>query len=124
FSADHLDARLRAVFRRLAAGREERVSVGALCIDLRSREVTLAGEAVELTRREFELLRHLALNAGRVVTKRELMAEIWDLPFGGGDKTVDVHLSWLRRKLGETAANPRYIRAMRGVGVKLVDPDA
>ena len=52
------------------------------------------------------------------------MASVWGLPYGGADKTVDVHLSWLRRKLGETASEPRYLQAVRGVGVKLVDPGA
>jgi two-component system KDP operon response regulator KdpE len=59
-----------------------------------------------------------------VVTKRELLAEVWRLPFGGADKTVDVHLSWLRRKLGETATEPRYLHTIRGVGVKLTAPTA
>jgi DNA-binding response OmpR family regulator len=57
------------------------------------------------------------------VSKRELLAAVWRQPYGGPEKTVDVHLSWLRRKLGESAAEPRYIRTIRGVGVKLVDPD-
>ena len=78
---------------------------------------------LDLTRKEFELLAYLAANAGHVVTKRQLLADIWQQPYGGADKTVDVHLSWLRRKLGESAAEPRYIRTIRGVGVKLVDPD-
>ena len=56
------------------------------------------------------------------MTKRQLLAEVWDQPFGGGDKTIDVHLSWLRRKLGETASEPRYLRTVHGVGVRLVDP--
>jgi DNA-binding response OmpR family regulator len=58
-----------------------------------------------------------------VVTRRELLAEVWRQPYGGADKTVDVHLSWLRRKLGETAAEPRYLYTVRGVGVKLDSPD-
>ena len=62
------------------------------------------------------------MNAGKMISKRELLAEVWRLPYGGADKTVDVHLSWLRRKLGETAAQPRYLHTRRGVGVKLVDP--
>ena len=57
-----------------------------------------------------------------MVTKRELLAEVWQQAYGGGDRTVDVHLSWLRRKLGETAAEPRYLHTVRGVGVRLVDP--
>jgi DNA-binding response OmpR family regulator len=57
-----------------------------------------------------------------VVSKRELLAEVWHQPYGGADKTVDVHLSWLRRKLGESAGEPRYLVSVRGVGVKLVAP--
>jgi len=57
-----------------------------------------------------------------VVTKRELLTEVWQQPYGGSDRTVDVHLSWLRRKLGESAAEPRYLISVRGVGVRLVDP--
>ena len=57
-----------------------------------------------------------------MVTKRELLAEVWQQAYGGADRTVDVHLSWLRRKLGETAAEPRYLLSVRGVGVRLVDP--
>ena len=59
-----------------------------------------------------------------MVSKRELLAEVWQQPYGGADKTVDVHLSWLRRKLGEKASEPGYLRTVRGVGVKLVDPAA
>jgi DNA-binding response OmpR family regulator len=57
-----------------------------------------------------------------VVTKRELLAEVWRQVYGGGDRTVDVHLSWLRRKLGETAAEPVYLHSVRGVGVRLTAP--
>ena len=66
----------------------------------------------------------LAANAGQVVTKRQLLAEVWHQPYGGADKTVDVQLSWLRRKLGESAAAPRYLHTVRGVGVKLRTPEA
>jgi DNA-binding response OmpR family regulator len=75
-----------------------------------------------LSRREFDLLYHLAAHAGQVVSKRELLARVWQQPYGGADKTVDVHLSWLRRKLGETAEAPRYLHSVRGVGVKLMAP--
>ncbi len=57
-----------------------------------------------------------------MVSKRELLAEVWRQPYGGADKTVDVHLSWLRRKLGEKADEPRFLVTIRGVGVKLIDP--
>jgi two-component system KDP operon response regulator KdpE len=124
FSAEQLDARIRAVLRRTHndAPIVDQLTIGDLVIDAGSRDVTLAGESIELSRKEFELLHRLALDAGQVVTKRQLLADVWQLPFGGGDKTVDVHLSWLRRKLGETAAEPRYLHTVRGVGVKLVPP--
>jgi two-component system, OmpR family, KDP operon response regulator KdpE len=125
FSAENLDARIRAVLRRSQAGGEagpEIVTVGELRVDVGAREATLAGQPLELSKKEFDLLSRLAVDAGQVVTKRQLLADIWQQPFGGADKTVDVHLSWLRRKLGETAADPRYLHTVRGVGIKLVAP--
>ena len=89
----------------------------------RARSATLDGRDLDLTRLEFDLLAHLARRSPDVVTRRELLAEVWRQPYGGADKTVDVHLSWLRRKLGETAAAPRYVYTVRGVGVKLDIPD-
>jgi DNA-binding response OmpR family regulator len=126
FSSAQIDARIRAVLRRGAADQqgEPPLSLGGLSIDPRSREVTVDGKPIELTRKEFDLLVALARRAGAVVTKRELLAEVWGLPWGGGDRTVDVHLSWLRRKLGETAAAPRFVHSIRGVGVKLAEPGA
>lgn len=126
FTASHLDARIRAVLRRTGAPdkAEPAVTIGGLRIEPRSREVTVDGDHVELTRKEFDLLLVLARRAGDVVTKRELLAEVWQLPWGGGDRTVDVHLSWLRRKLGESAAEPRFLHSVRGVGVKLAVPEA
>lgn len=124
FSAAQLEARIRAVLRRAAgtAGRGAPLRVGALELDVAARTVSLGGRPVELTPREFELLRYLAERPGQVVGKRELLAEIWQLPYGGADKTVDVHLSWLRRKLGESAQAPRYLHTVRGVGVRLEPP--
>ena len=123
YSMAQLEARLRAVLRRGDAEEPERpLEVGDLVIDAPGREVTLAGSPVELSRLEFDLLLHLARRVGEVVSRRELLAEVWRQPFGGADKTVDVHLSWLRRKLGESAAEPRYLHTVRGVGVKLVPP--
>jgi len=123
FGADHLDARIRAVLRRSAGSRAEQPLVaGGLVVDPRTRAATLDGRALELSRKEFDLLLALAQRAGEVVTKRDLLAEVWRLPYGGGERTVDVHLSWLRRKLGETAAEPRYLHSVRGVGVRLSPP--
>ncbi|MEO5851518.1 MAG: response regulator transcription factor [Nocardioides sp.] len=126
FGTDQVTARIRAVLRR-GGGREstaEAVRVGALVVDERTRTATLAGRPLELARKEFDVLMLLATRAGEVVTKRELLAEVWQQAYGGSDRTVDVHLSWLRRKLGESAAEPRYLVSVRGVGVRLVDPDA
>jgi DNA-binding response OmpR family regulator len=125
FSAAQLDARIRAVLRRLGAeaAADAAVEVGGLSVDVRAREARLDGTPLDLSPKEFDLLRYLAVRAGQVVTKRELLTEVWQLPYGGADKTVDVHLSWLRRKLGETAQEPRYLQTVRGVGVKLVAPD-
>jgi DNA-binding response OmpR family regulator len=124
FAADHLDARIRAVLRRASPseGAGQVLTVGELVVDVRAHVATLAGRSLDLSRKEFDLLAHLAARPGVVVSKRELMAQVWGQPYGGADKTVDVHLSWLRRKLGETAGSPRYVQSVRGVGVKLVDP--
>jgi DNA-binding response OmpR family regulator len=123
FGVAQLDARIRAVLRRGAdEPTDRRVVVGGLRVDPRSRQASLDDRALELTPREFDLLYYLAARAGEVVSKRELLTEVWQLPYGGADKTVDVHLSWLRRKLGETAQRARYLHAVRGVGVRLVAP--
>ncbi|MGY1603023.1 response regulator transcription factor [Geodermatophilus sp. SYSU D00815] len=125
FQAGQLEARIRAVLRRAGGGDSgpAAVTVADLTVDPRSRRVTLAGRPVELAPKEFDLLAYLAARVGTVVPKRELLREVWQLPYGGSDKTVDVHLSWLRRKLGESAAAPRLIQTVRGVGVRLSEPD-
>ncbi len=123
FSVSQLEARVRALLRRGATtDGGETLQVGELRIDPAAREATLAGATLDLSPKEFDLLRALAERAGEVVSKRALMAEVWREPYGGAERTVDVHLSWLRNKLGETAQDPRYLRTVHGVGVKLVDP--
>jgi DNA-binding response OmpR family regulator len=123
FTAAQLNARIRAVLRRMGRTDEDPVlTIGELVIDTRSYEVSVEGRPVELARKEFELLLALARRAGEVVSKRDLLAEVWQLAWGSSDRTVDVHLSWLRRKLGESAAAPRYLHSVRGVGVRLAAP--
>ncbi len=125
FRLDQVTARIRAVMRRTQRGpSSEPIRVGELLIHEPTRTATLAGEEMQLARREFDLLLALAEHAGDVVSKRTLLAEVWQQADGGSERTVDVHLSWLRRKLGETAAQPRYLESVRGVGVRLVDPSA
>jgi DNA-binding response OmpR family regulator len=125
YSAAQLDARIRAVLRRGSDGGADvraPITVGDLEVDPDRRTATLAGELLELSRLEFDLLAHLARRSPEVVTRRELLAEVWRQPHGGADKTIDVHLSWLRRKLGESATAPRYLHTVRGVGIKLEQP--
>jgi DNA-binding response OmpR family regulator len=126
YSAAEMGARIRAMLRRSRpeADRPGPLRIGGLEIDPVRREATLDGRPLDLTRLEFDLLAHLAAREGEVVTRRQLLAEVWKQPYGGGDKTIDVHVAWLRRKLGESATEPRYLRTVRGVGVKLVDPGA
>ena len=123
YSVDHLEARIRAVLRRSGESIEgEVIVVGGLRLDPDSHEASLDGRDLDLTARAFDLLVYLASREGKLIGKRELLAEVWRQPYGGADKTVDVHLSWLRKELGETAATPRYLHTKRGVGVRLVDP--
>lgn len=125
FGPGQLDARIRAVLRRSGPAEAKGSSpivVGGLALDLDAHEATLDGAALDLSRREFDLLHYLAVHSGQVVTRRDLLTHVWRTPYGGADKTVDVHLSWLRRKLGETAQHPRYLHTIRGVGIKLVAP--
>ena len=123
FSLTQLEARVRAVLRRgSAASTDGPICVGNLMLDAASREATLDGVRLDLSPKEFDLLHVLAARSGDVVSKRELMAEVWREPYGGSERTVDVHLSWLRSKLGESAQEPRYLHTVHGVGVKLVDP--
>jgi DNA-binding response OmpR family regulator len=132
FSVEHLSARIAAVLRRSrgsASGTgggqgdsgERVLRVGGLAIDPLRRQAELEGVLLDLTRREFDLLAFLAERPGVVVARKELLAEVWQQSYGD-DQTIDVHLSWLRRKLGETAARPRYLHTLRGVGVKLEAP--
>ena len=123
FSVEQLEARVRAVLRRASvAPRGTPVTIGGLVIDGAAREASLDGEVLELSPKEFDLLRYLAEHTGEVISKRRLLAEVWRQPYGGSEKTVDVHLSWLRRKLGESAADSRYLQTVRGVGIKIVEP--
>ncbi len=123
YSIDMLEARIGAVLRRGGVvDRSPVIEVGDLSIDVAAREATLEGVVLELTPKEFDLLLFLAERAGEVVSKRQILAEVWREPYGGSERTVDVHLSWLRKKLGESASRPRYLRTVHGVGVKLVEP--
>lgn len=120
FRIGELDARIGAVLRRTGGDPVTVIEAGGLRLDLRRHEAWLDGAPLDLTPREFELLAFLASRPGEVIARAELRREVWRQPYGD-EQTVDVHLSWLRRKLGETAAAPRYLHTVRGVGVRF-DP--
>jgi DNA-binding response OmpR family regulator len=124
FAVNEVVARMRAVLRR---GRQPsaggRVAVGEIRMDLDARRVWLADQELELTRKEFDLLGRLARDAGRVVTRESLMSDVWDMNWFGSTKTLDVHIAWLRRKLGDDPAAPRFIHTVRGVGFRLAEDE-
>src|SRR5918992_157604 len=121
FSARELTARMRAVLRRVAAPpptEQTVLEVGDVVMNLDTRSVRHSGTPIELTLKEFELLRVLMEQAGRVVTREDLIDEVWDPNWFGPTKTLDVHISSLRKKLGEDPSSPRYIHTARGVGFR------
>ena len=122
FSLTELIARIRAVLRRTGRTRADtprEVLTGGLRIEPQARRVSIGGEAVELTRKEFDLLAMLAKHLGEVVRREAIMSEVWDENWFGSTKTLDVHTSSLRRKLGDNPAEPLYIQTVRGVGLML-----
>jgi DNA-binding response OmpR family regulator len=121
FATGEVIARIRAVLRRGQARTGDEVNVQDLRIDAGARQVWRGERELELTRKEFDLLLRLAREPGRVVTREELMSDVWDVNWFGSTKTLDVHIAWLRRKLGDDSADPVYIRTVRGVGFSLVD---
>ena len=124
FSPEHLDARISGLLRRVKdENRDDVLVLGGLTLKRRSRQVALEGAQVDLTRREFDLLAYLMSRPGEVVTRQELLQQVWQNP-DGDEKIIDAQLSWLRRKLGDQASQPRYLHTVRGVGVKLDAPAA
>ena len=122
FSSAQIVARIQAVLRRSAPDPGPTLEVGDLRIELNQHAAYLDGQQLNLNRREFEVLAYLAARPGTVVSRRELLREVWRQQWSGQDQTIDVHMSWLRRKLGESAAKPRYLHTVRGIGVKLEAP--
>jgi two-component system, OmpR family, response regulator RegX3 len=126
FSAREVIARIRAVLRRSddrQAPPRDPIEVGPLRLGPGRRSVTLDGSELDLTRREFELLQLLMSEAGSVVTRERLIDEVWDVNWFGSTKTLDVHVSGLRRKLGDNSSSPRFIHTVRGVGFRFAGAD-
>ncbi len=124
FSAGELVARMRAIMRRgRGTARKGPVTVGPLTLDPAARTVTKRDEPVELAAKEFDLLHLLMTNAGQVCTREQIMDEVWDPHWFGPTKTLDVHVSWLRKKIEDDPSNPLLITTVRGVGFRFASPD-
>jgi two-component system response regulator RegX3 len=124
FSARELVARIRAILRRgSGTSRMGPITVGAITLDPGARICTKDGETVELAAKEFDLLHYLMANAGTVLRREDIMDEVWDPHWFGPTKTLDVHISWLRKKIEDDPTSPTYIITVRGVGFRFVSPD-
>ena len=126
FSRPELLARIEAVLRRrrreaAAPAEGAPLSFGSLTIDVARREATLAGTPLHLTTKEFDLLTHMAASPGRIFTREQLLTNVWGYDFGGDDRTVDVHVSWLRGKLRKGNGH-NWFRTVRGVGYAFAPP--
>jgi two-component system response regulator RegX3 len=121
FSARELIARIRAIQRRgRGTARRGTIQVGAIVLDPAARTCTKDGQPLELAAKEFDLLHLLMASAGTVLMRERIMDEVWDPHWFGPTKTLDVHISWLRKKLEDDPADPRYITTVRGVGFRFV----
>jgi DNA-binding response OmpR family regulator len=123
FRLAELLARVRALLRRTPDGNPVSDSED-IRIDPEGRRAWFRGEELQLTAKEFDLLRVLLREQGRVVTREQLMKEIWDTTWYGSTKTLDMHISVLRRKLGDDVAQPRYISTVRGLGFRFERPES
>ncbi len=129
FSAAEVIARIRAVLRRTATSPAQArgpaapatgpIRIRDLTVDLRARRATIHDTELELSRKEFDLLAELVAHAGEVVRREDLMSRVWDVNWFGSTKTLDVHMGWLRRKLGD----PTYVETVRGVGFRFAGRD-
>jgi two-component system KDP operon response regulator KdpE len=119
---DELLARLRAVLRRTGPPAGPVLEIGDLVVDLEKRLVTRGGEAIHLTPHEFELLRVLAANAGKLLTHRMLLSEVWGPAYATESNLLHVNISALRRKIEPDRARPRYLLTEPGAGYRLIAP--
>jgi DNA-binding response OmpR family regulator len=120
FRLAELLARLRALLRRNDGdiARPAVLTAQDVRVDPAARRAWRGDQELDLTPKEFDVLHLLVEHAGRVVTRKQLLRDVWETTWSGSSKTVDMHLSWLRRKLGDAASNPRYITTVRGVGFR------
>lgn len=120
FSVHELMARIKAVLRRAEQRIEvKKITKGGLTIDIDRHEVLLNGKPVDLSLKEFDLLKTLAENKGMVMTRDQLLDKVWGIDYDGENRTVDVHIRYLRRKLEDKEADSVYIQTIRGMGYKM-----
>jgi two-component system KDP operon response regulator KdpE len=124
FGIDELLARLRALLRRAGPASGPVLEIGELVIDLDKQLVTVAGRRVQLTPNEFELLRVLAQNEGKLMTHPAILREVWGPAYGTESHYLHVYVSQLRRKLEDDPSRPRYLLTEPGAGYRLVNPVA
>jgi len=127
FGYKELEAHVRAMLRRvrLDQGQQipQRIAVGEVTLDLEAHMVTRGGQELALRQKEFEILSLLMTNLGKVVTRERLFDEVWGTDWLGDTRTLDVHMSWLRKKLETDPANPDYLQTIRGVSYRFTDPE-
>ncbi|MDU4693668.1 response regulator transcription factor [Dermabacter hominis] len=127
FRLGELQARIRALLRRTQVAEDTSSNVydiNGVSLDPSARRVYVDGDELSLSAKEFDLLAVLMREAGSVVTRDDLMREVWGAEWWGSTKTLDMHISWLRRKLGDDATSPKRITTIRGVGFRFEDTDA
>lgn len=120
FSVHELMARIKAVMRRAEQRNDVNyITRGALTINIERHEVLVDGNAVDLSLKEFDLLKTLAEHKGMVMTRDQLLDKVWGIDYDGENRTVDVHIRYLRRKLGDEEGESKYIQTIRGMGYKM-----
>lgn len=126
FSFRELLARIRATFRRVAfeeASKAAQIQIGDVRLELAAHKVFKQDQALTLTQKEYDLLRTLMSHAGRVVTRAELLDQVWGVEWLGDTRTLDVHIRWVREKVEANPSRPRYIQTVRGVGYRFATPE-
>jgi DNA-binding response OmpR family regulator len=127
FSFRELLARIRSILRRVELDRQvsqtQPVTLGSLTLDPVARRIFKDDQELQLSAREFDLLSNLMKNAGRALSREELLSEVWGSDWIGDQRTLDVHVRWLRLKVEDDPASPRYIQTVRGHGYRFAGPE-
>jgi DNA-binding response OmpR family regulator len=126
FSFRELLARIRAIFRRMAfeePPKTDQIQIGDVWLDLAAHKVFKEDEELTLTQKEYDLLHTLMSHAGHVVSRADLLDQVWGIEWLGDTRTLDVHIRWVREKIEEDPGQPRYVQTVRGVGYRFAAPE-